>query len=128
MSRVLPAGDWIRIESPRSTSRTEGGRVPAVVPQRVQVAAGVEVTEIEGEVSVVVTCVVGTDAAATGVVTFVVIEEVQPAIRRPQSLEPDEKQGCSLVDMICRRIFSRLLCVCYVYYLLCLTNGIFSHY
>lgn len=85
-----------------------------------------EVTEIEGEVSVVVTCVVGVDAVATEVVACVVVEEVQPAIRRPQSKRMSRTRDIRMKSMFFRRGFSSLLCVCYVYNLLCFTNGIFS--
>jgi hypothetical protein len=68
-------------------SRIEARRVPAVVvPLVVQIAAGVEETEIGAKVSVIVACVVGApETALTDVIAFVVVEEVQLAIRRSES-------------------------------------------
>lgn len=106
MSMVLPAGDWIRIESPWPTSRTETRRVPAVVPPMILVAAGVEVMKIGAEVSVVVICVVGVNVAVVGF-----IEEVQLAIRRPHSKRLRRTRDVRAESMFFHRRSSMLLCV-----------------
>ena len=63
-----------------------------------------EVTGTGAEVSVFVACVVGEDATATVVVAFVVVEEVQPALRRPQSTRLSWARDVRMEGMICRRI------------------------
>jgi hypothetical protein len=56
-----------------------------------------------------VTCVVETDAIAVVFVAFVVVEEVQPAIRRPQNMRQTRTRDVRIETMFSLGMLSRLL-------------------